>query len=570
MSFIRIQDDHETNELILRARAISLPIPKVLVLYTGGTIGMKVEASGYTPQQNFLEMSLRSLIILNDPNVAQSMKAYDIQNDLLYLPAPTDKSAVAYFIIEYVPLLDSSCMRLDEYKTIVEDIQREYDNYDGFVILHGTDTMAYTASYLSFMFENLDKPIVLTGSQIPIFETRSDARDNLTSSLIIAGLYDIPEVTILFDNKLLRGNRTTKVDCQGLHAFDTPNFPPLAEFGTSIQVRWDIILPKLNKRGLKVFTQMSSDVGIIRIFPSLSPRMIETFCSPPLEAVILHTFGMGNVPIDNPNFMDALHRILERDLIIVNCTQCQKGSVSSIYEAGSILPQIGVISGKDITIESALAKLSYVVGHKDWTLNQKRKQMDTTLRGEMTEDAMAESQLSSIPVEVVSCIEAVRSGSSGLLQLALDAGKDPNVTDSFGANAMVYAVHSKNMELINLLLKHKGQLCLSNQEIGIIACRFAAANDVDGLKCLRLAGAKLNEGDYSGTTASHVSAAKLAKDAFAYLLSCGIDMNCGKNYFAFTPKMVLKNHQNSAGAKELKTTMKDALSKRNATVSGEF
>ena len=268
------------------------------------------------------------------------------------------------------------------------------------MILHGTDTLAYTSSALSFMLEDLGKPVIVTGSQIPAFETRSDGRDNLVGSLIIAGNFCIPEVTVYFNHKLMRGNRTIKVDILetnsyfdlqlyqissgSLHAFESPNLPPLATVGINIDLDYKAVWKAGTISALHVHAHLCRDVVLLRLFPSIRTETIKHFLEPPIKGVVLQCYGAGNMPSNREDIIHALTEATNNGVIIVSCTQCSNGAVSGIYETGKALIDAGVIPGSDVTPEAALTKLSYVLSKEDWDINQKRKAMDYSIRGEMT------------------------------------------------------------------------------------------------------------------------------------------------------------------------------------------
>lgn len=241
------------------------------------------------------------------------------------------------------------------------------------MVLHGTDTLSYTASALSFMLENLGKTVIITGSQIPIFETRTDGKDNFTSALIIAGNYVIPEVCIFFGHKLMRGNRTVKVSSNSLDAFDSPNVPPLARIGIDVNVDYRMIFRPCSIERFCVHLKLDENVGLLRIFPSISLATFKAFLAPPLKGVVLQSFGSGNIPSNRKDIIEELRAADERGVIIINCTQCPNGSVAEIYDTGKVLCDVGVIPGYDMTPEAALSKLAYVIGKDEWTLEVKKQ-----------------------------------------------------------------------------------------------------------------------------------------------------------------------------------------------------
>ena len=261
---------------------------KVLVLYTGGTIGMVRNHAGVlVPEPNAMESNIRRIVTMHDDQYSVMRFAGDTGLDHqrlpLVLPSVPGHKRVIYTICEYDPLLDSSNMTMDDWVQIAKDIKTNYQNFDGFVILHGTDTLAYTSSALSFMLENLGKPVIVTGSQIPAFETRSDGRDNLVGALIMAGNFCIPEVTVYFNHKLLRGNRTVKVSAGSLHAFSSPNCSPLAEVGISISVDNKSIWKPGTISALTVQSRLCRDVVLLRLFPSIRTETIRHFLEPPIR-----------------------------------------------------------------------------------------------------------------------------------------------------------------------------------------------------------------------------------------------------------------------------------------------
>ncbi|MFC3120485.1 asparaginase [Agaribacter flavus] len=285
---------------------------------------------------------------------------------------------------EYSPLLDSSDMVPDDWQRIASDIQENYQMYDGFIILHGTDTMAYTASALSFMLENLRKPVIVTGSQIPLAQLRSDGQANLLNSLYIAANYPIPEVTLFFNNKLFRGNRSRKVDADGFDAFDSPNAKPLLNAGIHIETDYPLNKFEEAKLELSVAVIRSQAVGLVSLYPGFSHKILENVIQQPVKAVILMTYGVGNAP-QQASLLNTLKKAVEREIIVVNCTQCIRGSVDmSGYANGVSLQETGVISGRDITPEAALAKLHYVLSKPELSYAQRTELMSCNLRGELS------------------------------------------------------------------------------------------------------------------------------------------------------------------------------------------
>jgi L-asparaginase len=288
-----------------------------------------------------------------------------------------------YTIHEYSPLMDSSDMTPLDWQTIADDIRANYDKYDGFVILHGTDTMAYTASALSFMLENLGKPVIVTGSQIPLAELRSDGQANLLNALHIAANYPINEVTLFFNNKLMRGNRSTKSHADGFNAFTSPNLNPLLEAGINIQLSNNVKVNEQPKGAFKVHNITPQPIGVITMYPGISHEVIRNTLLQPVNAMILLTFGVGNAP-QNPELLQHLKDASERGVIVVNLTQCLAGKVNmGGYATGCALAEAGVVSGYDMTPEAALAKLHYLLS-QNLGYEEVKAQMQQVLRGEMS------------------------------------------------------------------------------------------------------------------------------------------------------------------------------------------
>ncbi|HXG59152.1 MAG TPA: asparaginase [Thermoanaerobaculia bacterium] len=333
---------------------------RVYIAHTGGTIGMRRNRKGYATERNYLAGLMKQMPELRHPSIP------------------------AYTIGEYDPLLDSSNMTPRDWVKIARDIAAHYDAFDGFVVLHGTDTMAYTASALPFMLGGLAKPVIITGSQIPLCEVRNDARENLITSLLIAAHYDVPEVCLYFGGKLLRGCRSVKVSADGFAAFDSPNFPPLGTVGVDIEINWPLVRRPKKRAALTVQELASPVVSALRLFPGISPELVRNVLRPPLQGLVLEAYGVGNGPDQDEEFLAALAEASARGVVIVDCTQCLEGTVDlTEYEAGSALARAGVISGYDMTAEAALAKL-YSLFSRGHSPERVKREMQTDLRGEMT------------------------------------------------------------------------------------------------------------------------------------------------------------------------------------------
>ncbi|KAG7277896.1 hypothetical protein CRUP_036296 [Coryphaenoides rupestris] len=309
---------------------------------------MKIKDDVLAPKSNAFVQSLRKLATFHDEQYAQQTGLYNFYGTperTLVLPPSKDYKRIVYTILEYSPLLDSCNMTTDDWGKVGKDIEKNYVEYDGFVILHGTDTMAYTASALSFMCEHLGKPIILTGSQVPIYEMRNDGRDNLLGALLIAGQFVIPEVCLYFRNKLYRGNRVTKIDAGSFNAFASPNLPPLATMEVDIKINWDTVWRANTTTKFHVSTELNHNVGLLRLFPGITAATVRAFLQPPMEGVVLETYGSGNAPDNRADLLAELKQATDRGVIIINCTQCLRGTVSTCYATGKVLTEAGLIRG---------------------------------------------------------------------------------------------------------------------------------------------------------------------------------------------------------------------------------
>lgn len=331
---------------------------KILILNTGGTISSIKTTHGYAPQAGYVETALAQI------------------------PALSHVDLPSYEIKEYQPLLDSANITENEWNRLANDIAMEYEKYDGFIIFHGTDTMAYTASALSFMFENLGKPVILTGSQIPLSAVRSDAVDNVLTSLWLCAHQPLHEVCIYFNQRLLRGNRSQKIYEQQFNAFDSPNFPHLATIGIHIKSHQKHFMPS-PKGVFRVQMIQPHLIANLRLFPGFSTDVLDALLQRPLRGLILETYGSGNAPNNNLQFLQLLNDASARGIIVVNSTQCQKGSVSmGQYATGYTLMQAGLISGGDMTPEAIHCKLLYLLS-KYTDIALIKTMMQTNLCGEL-------------------------------------------------------------------------------------------------------------------------------------------------------------------------------------------
>ena len=334
---------------------------RVLIVNTGGTLSMRPSDNGFQPCSGYLAEHMSNM------------------SKLLLDPMPE------YEIHEFSDLIDSSNVTPAVWMSIAQEIEQNYSGYEGFVILHGTDTMAYTASALPFMLRGLDKPVVLTGAQLPLGQLRNDARENLKTAMVLAANYAIPEVSLFFDDRLLRGCRSTKVSATRFDAFESPNYPPLAIADTSIRIlEKNVGQPDQRSAKLEVQEIVPGEVASFRLFPGLSVDILKHFLRRPLKALILETYGDGNGPANNAEFLKAIETAVDDGMVIVGCTQCVHGGVTqSIYATGTALATAGVIPARDMTIEAVFAKLLYLFS-SNLSSTEIKSKFSTDIVGELT------------------------------------------------------------------------------------------------------------------------------------------------------------------------------------------
>ncbi|WP_445709812.1 asparaginase [Flavobacterium sp.] len=335
---------------------------QILLIYTGGTIGMiKDPETGALKAFNFKKLL----------NKIPELKLLDCEIDTISFEEP----------------IDSSNMNVKYWQQIAVIVEENYSKFDGFVVLHGSDTMSYSASALSFMFENLTKPIIFTGSQLPIGDLRTDAKENLITAIQIASLQEkgeavIQEVGLYFEYKLYRGNRTTKISAEHFNAFASPNFPELAESGVHLRVNKDVLLKKAGNKALKINKNFDQNVVILKVFPGINEKVVDAVVNiSGLKGIILETYGSGNAPTEEW-FVAKLKEAIEKRIHVVNVTQCTGGAVAmGQYETSTQLRELGIISGFDITSEAAITKLMYLLG-QNVAFNVFKTIFETSLRGE--------------------------------------------------------------------------------------------------------------------------------------------------------------------------------------------
>lgn len=331
----------------------------ILIINTGGTISSINKSHGYEPAPGYIEKALQAL------------------------PAMSHHDMPRYTIKEYNPLLDSSNMTVNEWNRIASDIFTAYNHYDGFVVLHGTDTMAYTASALSFMLEHLDKPVIITGSQIPLSEVRNDAVDNIITALWLSAYEPIKEVCVFFNQKLLRGNRSQKISARRFNAFESPNFPPLATVDIQINLNKNLLLSPQSEP-FRLQTIGPHFIANFRLFPGFASQVLAYILEQPIKGLVLETYGAGNAQNNDPDFLAIIENACKRGIVMVNCSQCQHGQVAmDQYATGYTLKKAGLISGHDMTPETAHCKLLYLFS-KYMDIAQIKTLMETNLCGELT------------------------------------------------------------------------------------------------------------------------------------------------------------------------------------------
>lgn len=337
--------------------------PKILIIYTGGTIGMISDPiTGALQPFNFEQLV----------NHIPSLKKFGYQIDNMSFEKP----------------IDSSDINPEVWIKLSKIIKSNHNNYDGFVILHGTDTMAYSASALSFMLENLHKPVIFTGSQLPLETLRTDGKENIITAIEIAaalkeGKPTVPEVCIYFETKLYRGNRTRKYNAKHFDAFESPNYPSLAQAGINIVYNYEAIHYTAQKKIIKIHTKLDTNVVVLKIFPGINQEIVSaiTQCKS-VKAIILESFGSGNAPTSSW-FINTLKEAIDRGVIILNITQCNAGSVEmGLYQTGVTLEKIGVVSGYDMTTEAAITKLMFLLG-QNLQQNEIKYYLNTSIAGEL-------------------------------------------------------------------------------------------------------------------------------------------------------------------------------------------
>ncbi|KAL6062271.1 hypothetical protein STEG23_001993 [Scotinomys teguina] len=432
-------------------------------------------------------------------------------------PASPDQR-ILYTVLECQPLFDSSDMTITEWVQIAQTIERHYTQYQGFVVIHGTDTMAFAASGLSFMLENLQKPVVLTGAQVPIHALWSDGRENLLGALLMAGQYIIPEVCLFFQNKLFQGNRTTKVDAQRFEAFCSPNFSPLATVGADVTISRELVRKASGKDHLVVHNSMERDVGLLCLYPGIPASLVRTFLQSPLKGVVMETFGSGNGPT-KPDLLQELRVASEQGLIIVNCTHGEM--TLPITDDHQSLLQDGMLGCR-------VAKLLSLTGSQEADAIQDVLMSSLALAAahagdldslqafvDLGRDLNLKDCSGQIPLHV-----AGRRGHATVVTLLLQQGVDVNAHNEDGHSPLLLAVRVRHQGVIGLLRAAGAYLSPQElEDIGTELCRLASRADSKGLRAWWQAGADLEQMGYDGHCALQAVEAYGNADVVALLQS---------------------------------------------------
>lgn len=478
------------------------PIPSPITAHAPA-IPSPTAAAGHAPFSRPLQVKS------SDPkgtSVRNAISKRTLEDGTLEMQLPsliTPKSShngqrVRYAVLEYDPLLDSSEMGLEDWTRMAKDIALNYAAFDAFVILHGTDTMSYTASAMSFLLENLGKTVIVTGAQVPLSELRNDAIENVLGALIVASSYIIPEVCLFFASTLYRGNRSSKVSNNALDAFDSPNIAPLARVGIDIDVAWNLVQRPKSNRPFRAHDSMSSKVALLRLFPGMPTDTVKTLLSSDISGLCIESFGAGNAP-SRPDLLEAFRQASDRGVVIVNITQCLQGQVSAIYAVGKKLASVGVVAGGDMTTECAMTKLAYLLSKPELTRDQVRTLMGRSLRGELTDispvhqteaDASAASSgasLSDLLGRILQRPSEVSEAQDDSLNEEAEAASRSTGMTSAQAAPQSKALQTEIADAERIILPY-------------LIHRAAASNDVASLKWHLNALARLEEADIASSS----------------------------------------------------------------------
>ena len=504
---------------------------------------MKMTDKGYSPAEGYLTDYVRRLPLFHDTQAEHligdsARKYYEGVGPPLISPVTEYGERIVLRVMEYHPLLDSSNIAFDEWRKMAHDITKYYDDFDSFVILHGTDTMSWTASALSFMLENLDKTVCITGSQIPLCRPRNDGIQNLLGAINIAGHFDIPEVVVYFGFKLFRGCRTSKLDANGFTAFDSPNCSPLATVGVNIKVNWDLIQPRPHK-ALALRDNFCNDITLLRIFPGPFNTLEATLKD--VKGLVLQTFGSGNAP-QLPHFLDVIKRACDKGVVVLNCTQCIKGEVEAHYAAGYALREVGVVSCGDMTPEASLIKLGWLLG-SGISPDEVRAKIQKDLRGErknpdkdnvfrMQDKSFAKAVYNVLKKQDSDLVSSLSSGTANVVS-KIDMGLLPIVICEFAAMGATDELNSiykdRNSESPGML---SPDVCDYDQRTGL---HLSAANDrFETVQFFLEQGADVNVKDAFGRTPLREAAAQGHKEIIKLLRQHGAGIGMDDSEIAVT------------------------------------
>lgn len=568
----------------------------VLIIYTGGTFGMMKTEDGYVPKKNWLLSRLHWSKLFFDREFSEKQGGKEVS----YTPETWNKHRLRWHLHEYEQLIDSSELNSRHFTVIAETVEENYEKYDSFIIIYGTDTMAYMASQLSFMFENLSKTVVITGAQIPISEWRNDSESNLIGAFTVAE-YRIPEVSLFFNGSLFRGNRSCKESSTTLRAFGSPNYPELAKFDVFLNYRKDLILkaPSAFDK-FNVFKLLERRIAIIYVHP-LTTQSIFLSAFKKAKAIILQTYGMGNFPLSRVDLVEVIEdALLKYNKSVVIVSQCRTGFVRSSYASCCYFKKMGAILAEDMTIEAVIAKLSYVLG-KGYKGADVKKMMMTNLRGEISVDGditgeslwdtgkilslIGKSKDSEATPEdlnkVASLLQpvvihsAAREWNINRLKELIEEGVDINAVDRNGFTALHIAVNNNDTKLVDFLINLKNvnlnladsngnsplyYACLNGNEtiagmlffkdalletdlgkFADVLWNKAKIDDLTSIKLFHKAGANLESKNYDGRTVAHIAAADGHENILTFLArntNFNFDL---KDRHEFTPLTEIKD-----------------------------
>ncbi|KAF4554761.1 Asparaginase-like protein 1 [Elsinoe fawcettii] len=521
---------------MVRAPTINQDVPetRVLIIITGGTICMQESEDGLVPVPGFLKSGLAPRPSFNDGSYPEPLQIVIDDSGAtkavqsLRTPRSSYHRCVRYSVLEFKELLDSSSINAAGWDEIARTVYRNYTLYDGFVILHGTDSLAYTSSALSFMLQNLGKPVILTGSQAPMMQLQNDATDNLLSSLVIAGHFMIPEVCLFFNFKLFRGNRATKVSADDFNAFSSPNIAPLATISSlRTNVQWPLVYRPTTVHPLSIQLGLdTTHVACLRVFPGIKPEMLDAVLRVDgLRGLVLETFGAGNAPAGPDQVMvKILADAVKRNIVVVNVTQCLSGSVSPLYAPATVLGRAGVVFGLDMTTEAALTKLSYLLSLPDISPSEVAKRMSVSLRGELTEAGRTQfhhpdSQSGTSTPEINSLIALGYKIAEGDHQGVKDVMRYDqrwllNDIDPAGNTALHLAACGPNSDILKDFLLQGASVHLRNREGHTPLYVAAQAGLKQQVELLKQAGAHLHAEEMADADASMKSATQPQQDVW--------------------------------------------------------